>query len=62
MAAWTFAATCLAVLVIAAMGSAFSWRYQLPQLVLLPPAGALGLSGLLGRYLAAATGDPASGR
>jgi UDP-sulfoquinovose synthase len=51
VAAWTFAATCLAVLVIAAMGSAFSWRYQLPQLVLLPPAGALGLSALLRRDL-----------
>jgi hypothetical protein len=29
---------------------------------LLPPAGALGLSALLRRDLAAATGDPASGR
>ena len=62
VAAWTFAATCLAVLVSAAMGSAFSWRYQLPQLVLLPPAGALGLSALLRRDLVAATEDPASGR
>jgi hypothetical protein len=62
VAAWTFAATGLAVLVIAAMGSAFSWRYQLPQLVLLAPAGALGPSALLHRDLAAATGDPASGR
>jgi hypothetical protein len=44
------------------MGSAFSRRYQLPQLVLLPPAGALGLSVLLRRDLAAATGDPAGGR
>jgi Dolichyl-phosphate-mannose-protein mannosyltransferase len=49
VAAWTFAALCLAVLVAAAMGSVFSWRYQLPQLVLLPPAGALGLTALLRR-------------
>ena len=62
MAAWTFAAICLAVLMAASLGSVFSWRYQLPQLVLLPPAGALGLSALLRRDLAAATGDPASGR
>jgi hypothetical protein len=53
VAAWTFAAICLAVLVIAAMGSGFSWRYQLPQLVLLPPAGALGLTALLRRDLPA---------
>jgi hypothetical protein len=51
VAAWTFAAVCLAVLVGAALGSVFSWRYQLPQLVLLPPAGALGLSALLRRDL-----------
>lgn len=62
VAAWTFAGLCLVVLVTAAMGSMFSWRYQLPQLVLLPPAGALGLSALLRRDLAAATGDPADGR
>jgi hypothetical protein len=62
VAAWTFAGLCLVVLVTAAMGSMFSWRYQLPQLVLLPPAGALGPSVLLRRDLAAATGDPASGR
>jgi hypothetical protein len=53
VAAWTFAAICLAVLVIAVMGSSFSWRYQLPQLVLLPPAGALGLTALLRRDLPA---------
>jgi hypothetical protein len=51
VAAWTFAAVCLAVLVAASLGSVFSWRYQLPQLVLLPPAGALGLSALLRRDL-----------
>jgi hypothetical protein len=51
VAAWTFAAVCLAVLVAASLASVFSWRYQLPQLVLLPPAGALGLSALLRRDL-----------
>jgi hypothetical protein len=51
VAAWTFAALCLVVLGAAALGSVFSWRYQLPQLVLLPPAGALGLTALLRRDL-----------
>jgi hypothetical protein len=51
VAAWTFAAVCLAVLMAASLGSVFSWRYQLPQLVLLPPAGALGLTALLRRNL-----------
>jgi hypothetical protein len=36
-------------LVTAAMSSTFSWRYQLVQLVLLPPAGALGLTALVRR-------------
>jgi hypothetical protein len=49
VAAWTFAALCLVALVTAAMGSIFSWRYQLVQLALLPPAGALGLTALLRR-------------
>lgn len=47
--AWTFASLGLVVLVTAAMSSTFSWRYQLVQLVLLPPAGALGLTALLRR-------------
>jgi len=29
----------------------FSWRYQLPALITLPPAGALGLTAIAGRYL-----------
>jgi hypothetical protein len=49
VAAWTFASLGLVALVTAAMSSTFSWRYQLVQLVLLPPAGALGLTALLGR-------------
>jgi hypothetical protein len=48
VAAWTFASLGLVALVTAAMSSTFSWRYQLVQLVLLPPAGALGLTALLG--------------
>jgi len=46
VAAWTFLALGLVVLVTAAMSSTFSWRYQLPQLVLLAPAGALALAAL----------------
>jgi hypothetical protein len=49
VAAWTFASLCLVALVTAAMSSTFSWRYQLVQLVLLPPAGALGLTALVRR-------------
>jgi hypothetical protein len=49
VAAWTFAAVCLILLVTASMSSTSSWRYQLPQLVLLPPAGALALTALTRR-------------
>jgi Dolichyl-phosphate-mannose-protein mannosyltransferase len=49
VAAWTFAALCLVSLVTAAMSQGFSWRYQLVQLALLPPAGALGLTALTRR-------------
>jgi Dolichyl-phosphate-mannose-protein mannosyltransferase len=48
VAAWTFVALIGVPLVTAAMSSTFSWRYQLPQLVLLPPAGALALTALVG--------------
>jgi len=50
VAAWMFAALCLVALVTAAMSSTFSWRYQLVQLVLLPPAGAIGLTALTRRW------------
>jgi hypothetical protein len=40
----------LVVLVTAVAVNQFSWRYQLPQLILLPPAGALGLVALTGRF------------
>ena len=36
----------------------FSWRYQLPAVIILPPAGVLGIAALLGRRRA---GRPASG-
>jgi hypothetical protein len=45
-AALTFLGVALVVLLIPAATALFSWRYQLPQLVLLPAAGALGLTAL----------------
>jgi hypothetical protein len=48
-AAFVFTLTALAVYVPSVAVSEFSWRYQLPLLVLLPPAGALGLAALTGR-------------
>jgi hypothetical protein len=45
------AAATLAALFVAAALSVFSYRYVLPAVVLLPPAGALGLAALLGRRL-----------
>jgi hypothetical protein len=43
-----FSGATLIVLVTAVAVNQFSWRYQLPQLILLPPAGALGLTALFG--------------
>jgi hypothetical protein len=37
----------------------FSWRYQLPALVTLPPAGALGIAALV-TYLTRRSGRPAA--
>jgi len=48
-AAGMLAATAIVVVVTAAATAEFSWRYQLPQLFLLPPAGALGLTAMLRR-------------
>lgn len=51
VAAGLLAATCVLPLLTAAALSGFSWRYQLPQVALLPMAGALGLRAvLLGRH------------
>lgn len=47
--AFLFAATCVLLLLISTALSIFSWRYQLPQFVLIPPAAALGLTALLRR-------------
>jgi 4-amino-4-deoxy-L-arabinose transferase-like glycosyltransferase len=44
-----FTLTTLLLLFTASGASIFSWRYQIPQFVLLPPAGALGLVALLRR-------------
>jgi hypothetical protein len=49
-----------ATVLLASDAFEFSWRYQLPALVTLPPAGALGLSAIL-RYLRGrASGKPAA--
>jgi 4-amino-4-deoxy-L-arabinose transferase-like glycosyltransferase len=48
-AAFLFTFTALAVYLPSVAISQFTWRYQLPLLVLLPPAGALGLAALTGR-------------
>jgi hypothetical protein len=44
-----FSVSALLLLLTSTAISIFSWRYQLPQFLLLPPAGALGLVALLGR-------------
>jgi hypothetical protein len=48
-AAFLFTVTALAVYLPSVAVSQFTWRYQLPLLVLLPPAGAIGLAALTGR-------------
>jgi len=55
--------TTAAVLLLASDITEFSWRYQLPAIVTLPPAGALGLAVILARLrrrqrAAAAAGSP----
>lgn len=57
-----FSGATLVVLVTAVAVNQFSWRYQLPQLILLPPAGALGLTALLGRRGEVASAAPAQDR
>ncbi len=47
-AAFLFATTGLLLSLGAIAATLFSWRYQLLQVVLLPPAGALGITALLG--------------
>ena len=66
---WQAARACCYILasavVLLLLGDAFefSWRYQLPAVVTLPPAGALGITvitGLLRRRPAAVTAEPAT--
>jgi uncharacterized membrane protein len=40
-------ATCMITLLTSAALSGFSWRYQLPQVAMIPVAGALGLSAMI---------------
>jgi 4-amino-4-deoxy-L-arabinose transferase-like glycosyltransferase len=44
-----YAVTAIGLLIVSTALSIFSWRYQLPQFVLLPPAAALGLTAMLRR-------------
>jgi hypothetical protein len=59
-ACFLFAVTAAALLVSSVAVSQFSWRYQIPQLVLLPPAAALAWTAFRGRPpLATAAAAPA---
>lgn len=48
-ASFLFAALGFAMLASSALANQFTWRYALPELMLLPPAAALGLTALLRR-------------
>ena len=48
-AAFLFASVALVVQLGSVAVSLFSWRYQLPQLVLVPPAAALGVTAFMRR-------------
>jgi hypothetical protein len=58
VASFLFAALGVTAILTAVAVNQFTWRYWLPELVLLPPAGALGLTALLGRR--EPTGGPPS--
>lgn len=47
--AFLFSVSCAGLLLVSTAVSIFSWRYQMVEFVLLPPAGALGLTALLRR-------------
>lgn len=49
-AAFAFTGVALAIAISSVAVSQFSWRYQLPLLVLAPPAGAIGATALARRY------------
>jgi hypothetical protein len=59
-ASFLFAGAAVVVLVTAAAVNQFSWRYQLPGLILLPPAGAVGLVALAGRLRSTAQAEAAA--
>jgi hypothetical protein len=46
-AAFLFGGVAVTVLLVPVAVNQFSWRYTLPQLILLPPAGAIGMTALL---------------
>jgi hypothetical protein len=50
------------VLLVSSDAFEFSWRYQLPAVVMLPLAGALGLTALTARFTAARTASGGTGR
>ena len=61
MPAVLFGAVGAAALLAAFAGTAFDWRYALPQLMLLAPAAAIGLTAVLGLPTTGAVPVPASG-
>ena len=55
-----FTASAVLVLLPPAMFATFDWRYQLPQLSLIPVAAVLGAKAISGRFSARMEGRPAS--
>jgi hypothetical protein len=55
-----FTASAVAILLPPAMFATFDWRYQLPQLSLIPVAAVLGADAIGGRFSARLQGRPAS--
>ena len=60
VAIYLLSAACVVPLLTGAALSGFSWRYQLPQIPLLPLAGALGLAALLRGRAPGRPAEPAS--
>jgi hypothetical protein len=56
-AAFLFAGAGFIVLLGSVAATVFSWRYHLPQIVLFPPAGAIGVAALLGLGNSARSGN-----
>jgi putative flippase GtrA len=51
-AAWLFGGQAIVVVVTTSMASGFGWRYQLPEFVLLPAAGAIAVTAMVRRPVA----------